>query len=807
MADNNLENIKVIDRNIEDVMHQSMMPYAEHVILDRALPRVEDGLKPVQRRILFSMYELGVTADKPYKKSARIVGDCLGKYHPHGDTSVYGALVRMAQDFSLSTILVDGQGNFGSTDGDPPAAMRYTEVKLSPIASELLQGIDKDTVKWTLNFDDTCKEPETLPGRFPNLLVNGASGIAVGIATNIPPHNLTEVIGGVIAFIDNPKIKLDEMMAYIKAPDFPTKGSVIIGQGLVEAYETGRGKILIRAKVSIEKNDDKESIIIHELPYQVIKSKLLQKISLLREIKKELFGNIADIVDETDRNGMRAVIKIKKEGNAAKILEKLFIHTDMQISFGINMVAIADGKPQQLGLLRIINYYVEYQREVVLRRTQYDLSEARAKEHILQGILIAVENIDEVIKIIRAAASITDCKATLRERFKISEKQAQAILDIRLARLTKLEVTKLRQELAELAELINKLQAIVISRAKQLTIVKQELEGIKKNYKQDRRSVILREGINQSFDIVDVNAVEEKKGVLLLSEAERFKFLTNKAYLMASKDLANCNENEVARICMFTDNSKPLYAFTNLGNAYQLNVNDLGDDKWKGKGLDANKVIPLLKDESIISIFSYEQIAESRLLFLTESGITKCTEGKEYLIDRKQFEAIKLKEKDKVLSVEIKDDSKTILMVTKDGICLNMESDIPAMGRRTSGVIGISLNEGDDVIYASQIDDEGEVVTITDNGYAKRVIASFIKTSNRNRKGNKIHDLTPKSGSRLIFACSVKQPFDIALIGESGSVVGINTEEVAIENLITKGASIKNVSGVIKKAAKHNIMQ
>lgn len=378
---------KILERNFEDVMHSSMMPYSEHVILDRALPRVEDGLKPVQRRILYSMMELGVTPDKQYRKSARIVGDCMGKYHPHGDSSVYGAMVRMAQDFSMSVKLVDGHGNYGSVDGDPPAAMRYTEAKLMPVAMEMLRDLEKDTVKWNLNFDDTCKEPETLPGRFPNLLVNGATGIAVGLATNIPTHNLTEVIDGVCAYIDNPKINLDSMMEYIKAPDYPTGGVLVLDEGVRQMYETGKGKFIIRGKLAIEKDGDKSSIVITELPYQMIKSRFLARVYELKEKKIEPFTDIADVVDESDRNGIRAVIKLKKGANADKVLARIYKDTDLEQQVSANIMAIAEGRPQLLGLLDMIKYYVDYQRQIIYRRSQYDLAAAKEREHILRGIL------------------------------------------------------------------------------------------------------------------------------------------------------------------------------------------------------------------------------------------------------------------------------------------------------------------------------------------------------------------------------------------------------------------------------------
>ena len=435
---------------LEKVLHSSMLPYAEFVILDRALPRVEDGLKPVQRRILYTMNEMGLTPDKPHKKSARIVGDCMGKYHPHGDSSVYDAMVRMAQTFNMGKTLVNGHGNFGSVDGDPAAAMRYTEARLEALALELLRDIDKETVSFSLNFDDSLKEPDVLPGRFPNLLVNGSSGIAVGLATNIPTHNLEEVINGVVAYIDNPAISLEEMMQYIPSPDFPT-GGIIIANELIQAYKTGRGKISIRAKIAIEKTDSgKINLVITELPYQVNKAQLLQKIAILREEKKDELANIYDIADESDRQGMRAVIRLKKEANIDAILKVLYKYTDLEVTFGINMVVIAEGKPQQLGLMEIIRHYVKYQQQIVLKRTLFDLKQAEQRCHILEGLIIAVQNIDEVIAIIKKAESTSDAREKLMERFSISVEQAQAILDLRLARLTKLEIFKLEQELKEL---------------------------------------------------------------------------------------------------------------------------------------------------------------------------------------------------------------------------------------------------------------------------------------------------------------------------------------------------------------------
>lgn len=471
-----IEDDGIINQSMEEVMHSSMIPYAEYVILDRAIPRIEDGLKPVQRRILYAMYDLGITPDKPHKKCARIVGECLGKYHPHGDQSVYGALARMAQDFSMGQILVDGHGNYGSIDGDEPAAMRYTEARMSELASELLKDIDKDTVDWQLNFDDSLQEPVILPGRFPNLLVNGASGIAVGFATQIPTHNLGEVIDGAIAYIDNPSISLDEMMKYIPAPDFPTGGYLVSSDGLKEAYATGKGSFTICAKMHIENaENEKKNIVISEFPFEGNKSALLTQIAVLKE-KNELpvLAGIAEILDESDKRGIRAVIKCKRDADIAGIVNTIMPKTKLKKGYNMNMVVIADGKPKLMGLLEVLKYYVEYQRKIIQKRTQYDLNAAEQRIEICEGLMIAIMNIDEVIKIIKKASSQTDAKTKLKARFILSEKQASAIMEMRLGRLVNLEVEKLEQEIKELAKLVETLKKILASKKEQFNVVKKE---------------------------------------------------------------------------------------------------------------------------------------------------------------------------------------------------------------------------------------------------------------------------------------------------------------------------------------------
>lgn len=471
---------QLFEMSVEEVMHTSMMPYSEYVILDRAIPRVEDGLKPVQRRILYAMYELGNTPDKPHKKSARIVGECLGKFHPHGDTSVYDAMVRMAQPFNMREVLIDGHGNFGSIDGDGAAAMRYTEARLNPLAMEILKDLEKDTVPWQWNFDDTMKEPVLLPCRFPNLLVNGANGIAVGFSTNIPTHNIGEIIDGAVAVVDNPKIKLDELMKIVPGPDFSTGGIIIAGDDLVQAYSTGKGKITLRARIHIEDGEyEKKNIVISELPYQVEKADLLQKILQLREAKKDILGGISDIVDESDRNGMRAVIKVRKDADAQKIVNYLLAHTKLETNFNINMVAIAEGKPKQLGLVEMLVHYVNFQRDVLIKRCNFDLKQAKIRAEIVEGLLIAINNIDEIIKIIKTSKSAAIASERMRQRFGLTERQAQAILEMKLRRLTGLEEDALKAELAELKKTIEELTAILNSKRLQNNKIKSDLLDVK----------------------------------------------------------------------------------------------------------------------------------------------------------------------------------------------------------------------------------------------------------------------------------------------------------------------------------------
>lgn len=778
---------KIITGSLDEVMHQSMMPYSEYVILDRALPRVEDGLKPVQRRILYSMIELGLEPDKPFRKSARIVGDCLGKYHPHGDTSVYDAMVRLAQPHNMSETLVQGHGNFGSNDGDSAAAMRYTEARLAPLAMELLRDLDKDTVKWTLNFDDTLKEPEMLPGRFPNLLVNGASGIAVGLATNIPPHNLGETINGVVAFIDNPDISLKSLMHYIKAPDFPTGGNLVLTD-LERAYSTGKGKILMRAQYHIEElKNDKKNIVITEFPYQVNKAKLLQEIVALRDEKKGVLSDISDIRDESDRHGIRAVISVKKDGNPEAIIKALLKSTDLECSFAINMVAIADGKPRTMGLKEIISYYVSYQKEVVLRRTKFDLNAAKDRLHILEGLLVAIQNIDAVIKIIKTSTSPVDAKMRLKASFGLSEVQAQAILDMRLARLTNLEVGKITSEIAELKSKIDYLTSIINSNALQLDVVKKELLEIKKKYGTPRRSKILGEEEVETFETVDLEA--PKDVYVCLNALGGLKAIEQKDYDKANKVFKEGSKlNQVHQIVIPTSTDKTVLVFTNKGYCARCKVKDIPLAKYKDKGIAPRELFADFGlDEKIVAIFQTD-FAKQSIVFFTESGFVKATPYSEYDVQKSYFQAIKIKDDDQVVGVEFDEPNTDMLFVSEQGqVLFAKKDDVPQQGRISGGVRGMNLNDGDKVVFACLCNDEGEIIVATKQGYTKRVLIAQIDKLPRYRKGVKLINLS--AGDKVIFAERCTLPIEV-VFGFDTPIMK-NSEDILIEARITKGKNLK----------------
>lgn len=782
----------VYDTVFEEVMHNSMLPYSESVILDRALPRVEDGLKPVQRRILYSMHEMGLTPDKPYKKSARIVGDCLGKYHPHGDSSVYGAMVRMAQPFAMRMKLVDGHGNFGSVDGDSPAAMRYTEARMSPLALELLRDLDKETVTWSPNFDDSMEEPNMLPGRFPNLLVNGANGIAVGIATNIPTHNIGESIDAVLAMIDNPRITTKELLKVFKGPDFPTGGFIVPVDSLEDIYETGKGRIKIRSRLHIEDDcNGKKNIVITELPYQVSKADLLTKIADLRDNNKDILQGISEIVDESDKNGMRAVIRCKKDTDINKVVKFLFKKTNLEVGFSINMVAIANGKPELLGLREILKFYIEYQRQVIVRRTDFDLKAAKARAEIVNGLLVAIANIDEVIKIITTSETTQKAKLALRERFDLSDVQAQAILDMRLKALARLEVGKLEEELKELDKRIKYLSAILASKTRQYEVIKEEISDIKRRMNSERMSVIVKQSSDEEeFEVPsEEEAVEYRDGIIMSDASGTLRFMSQKVYSLGRRDLSKYSDKELPAQALAVNNKGTLLAFTNSGNSLRINVTELPEKKWKDKPFTIGSLNPeIAVGERVVKLIFFDSTPAGEFVFFTKGGMVKRTDISEFCNCKDFGAAINLSDGDELLNVEILDEEKSVVEITERGLVLVYSLDeISVVGRKAAGVRGIKLNDGDSVAYGGLLDEEGEIVLIASSGHAKRVISSTIDAGTRYNKGVKIIDLDEKS--RVQFVDTVKKPYDIVVV--SGGLTSVlNTEDIRIDTRTTKGRQL-----------------
>ena len=788
----------VVEENIlsvpmEEVMHMSMIPYAEHVIMDRAIPRVEDGMKPVQRRILFTMNELGITPDTPYRKCARIVGDCLGKYHPHGDSSVYDALVRLAQDFSMRGTLVDGHGNFGSVDGDSAAAMRYTEARMTPLAMLMLKDIDKDTVPFRLNFDDTLKEPDMLPASFPNLLVNGAGGIAVGLATNIPPHNLRESINAVIAQIDNPDITVDELMQIIPAPDFPTGGILLNTPELRTAYETGRGKLLLRAKTHIEDGSaGRKLIVITEIPYQVNKSAMLEKILRLSEEKKAALGCIYDIRDESDRTGMRAVIELRKDADVDKVLAYLFKYSDMQVTFGVNMVAIADGKPRLLSLRRMIRYYIRHRKNVITARTQYELDKAKARAHILEGLMIAVDNLDEVIQLIRKSENPKAAKAGLMERFGLTEIQAQAILDMRLQRLTGLEILALRKEYAELLKTIAELEAILNDEKKLMNVIKKELRAVADQFGDDRRTTI-----EEVHNVVEALVKEEKVAEEALVTFSREGYLRRswpKAKKAAQTEDGQPDDPPV--YSFETDTDHTLFFFTNIGNCYQLNVGALPEmNKPKDRGSLLSGVLAGLENGEepvyLMCATSEELNSLPDLLFVTSRGQLKRSAASEYAVKRSKFGALNLREGDSLHAVLSLDLSADVLMISETGMCIRFHADqVPAMGRVSGGVKGMTLDLNDRILWVGQPAAADQMLLFTERGFGKRVPYTDYEPQARGGKGVKTfyYQKSGSNGTRIAGAALITASGQNVVIHQKTSKpTQLSADEVILQSKQDRG--------------------
>ncbi|MBQ2956926.1 MAG: DNA topoisomerase 4 subunit A [Clostridia bacterium] len=779
----------IVQRPMEDIMHDSMIPYSEYVILERALPRVEDGLKPVQRRILYTMHELGLTPDKPHRKCARIVGDCLGKFHPHGDTSVYDALARLAQPFALRGMLVDGHGNFGSIDGDSPAAMRYTEARMTPLAMEMLRDLEKNTVNFSLNFDDTQKEPDMLPGRYPNLLVNGASGIAVGLATNIPPHNLREAIAAVIAQMDNPAITTEELMVHMPAPDFPTGGILLCDDELKNAYETGRGKLQLRAKIDIEDGPSgRKLIVITEVPYQVPKAAMLEKILRLSEEKKGILTGIHDIRDESDRTGLRAVIELKRDVDPQKVLNYLYKYSDLQVTFGVNMVAIAGGKPVQMGIKEIIRHYIDHQKSVVTRRTQFDLEQAQARAHILEGLIIAVDNLDEVIRLIRASKNPKEARAALMAAFDLTEIQAQAILDMRLQRLTNLEIVALRHEYAEIQKLIAKLTAILKSEKKLLGVIKTELAEISEKYGDDRRTQLTYDMPREI--VIEKEAPVADEAVVLLTPNGFLKRMLPKTYEKAVSD--NAEIEPPFRLLKGMTDYKLLF-FTDAGNCYAITASQVPECRMKDRGMPlAGLLAGLEKNESVIEALCLPPTEWSGdLMFITTNGMIKRSALAEYSVRKTRFTAINLKNGDKLLSLFVMPaDMESLLMVTSSGMAIHFPvGDVAAIGRVSAGVKGIALSDGDQVIAAMPGGFEGELLLISDMGYAKRCLMVDFELQGRAGKGTKCFSLLKNgsNGKQIVFADIVREPYQLTVHQKDDTQTPLDSDSIRIEMRSGKG--------------------
>lgn len=783
---------KIIDVTIEDEMQKSFIDYAMSVIVSRAIPDVRDGLKPVHRRILYSMYELGLTPDKGFRKSARIVGDVLGKYHPHGDSSVYDAMVRMAQDFSTRYLLVEGHGNFGSIDGDSPAAMRYTEARMARIATELLADINKDTVDFSPNFDETLKEPQVLPARFPNLLVNGSSGIAVGMATNIPPHNLGEVIDGVVALIDNPDISIEELMDYIKGPDFPTGGIILGREGIKKAYATGKGRIVTRAKTHIEEiSGNRSRIIVTEIPYQVNKAKLIERIAEL--VKDKRIEGISDIRDESDRHGMRIVIDLKRDVNPNVVLNYLFKHTQMQDTFGANMLALVDGEPRLMNLKEILHHYINHQKDVIIRRTKYDLDKAEARAHILEGLLVALDHIDEVINLIRSSRTDQIAKEGLMEKFDLSERQAQAILDMRLRRLTGLERDKLQEEYEGLLNTIKELKDILANDHLQYAIIKEELLEIKRKYNDDRRTEIT--SAPGEIDIEDL--IDEHDVVLTLTHlgyVKRTPLDTYKSQRRGGRGITGLQtrEEDFVYDLFVTSTHQRLLIFTSLGKVYELKAYEIPEAGRQARGTAIINLLDLMPGERVQAVIPVNDFEESKyLLMCTKSGLVKKTPLKEYENIRKAgLIAINLKEDDEVIGVQLTDGDREVLLASHKGMCIRFhESDVRPMGRAAMGVKGIELDEDDYVIDMGLVSDEGQILTISENGYGKRTPIDEYRVQRRGGRGIITMKITEKTG-KLVALKVVNKDDELMMINSEGIIIRIGVDEISTMSRNTQGVML-----------------
>ena len=782
--------------NIEDELKKSFISYAMAVIVSRALPDVRDGLKPVHRRILYSMTELGVTPDKPFRKSARIVGDVLGKYHPHGDSSVYDAMVRLAQDFATHYPLVEGQGNFGSVDGDGAAAMRYTEARLSKLSMEMVRDLEKETVDFYPNFDETLMQPAVMPSRFPNLLVNGSSGIAVGMATNIPPHNLGEVIDGVVCMIDNPECTVDDLMQCVKGPDFPTGGVILGRRGIYDTYHTGRGRIVVRAKSEIEEMpNNRQRIVVTEIPYMVNKAKLIEKIAEM--VHDKTVEGISDIRDESDRKGMRIVIELKRDTNASVVLNTLYKHTQLQDTFGAIMLALVDGEPKVLSLKQIIFHYLQHQEDVIRRRTKYDLDKAEARSHILEGLMIALDNIDEVIALIRASRTAQDARDGLMSRFGLTERQAQAILDMRLQRLTGLERDKIEAEYAELQKLIAYYKEVLADERKLLGIIKDEILEIKRKYADERKTEL--SAMDGEIDMLDL--IDEEDMVVTMTHfgyVKRLPKATYRAQRRGGKGVvgATTREEDFVEQMYVTSTHDPLMFFTNRGRVYQLNCYEIPEAGRTARGTAIVNLLQLDPGEKVTAMLPIpqEKVEGHYLVMATKQGIIKRTELSEFANLRKAgLIAIVLREDDALIGVALTDGSYEMLLGTRSGMAIRFpESDMRPIGRNAMGVKAIELDGGDEVVDMCPVFPDMKVLSITENGYGKRTEIDEYRVQSRGGKGIKAMNLTAKTGA-LTCQLLAHEDEDILLITDDGTLIRMPVADISTLGRNTQGVRLMRV--------------
>lgn len=809
------EGEKLIPINIEDEMKSAYIDYSMSVIVSRALPDVRDGLKPVHRRVLFGMYELGVLSNRAHKKSARIVGEVLGKYHPHGDSSVYDAMVRMAQEWSLRYLLVDGQGNFGSIDGDSPAAMRYTEARMKKLSEEILADIDKETVDFQLNFDDTLEEPKVMPTKIPNLLINGASGIAVGMATNMAPHNLTEVVDGTLAYIDNNDIEVDELMQYIKAPDFPTGGVIYGYEGVREAFKTGRGRVVVRAKANFEEVDGRESIIVTEIPYQVNKAEMIKKTADLVNEKK--IEGISTIRDESDRNGMRIVYVLKREAVPNIVLNTLYKYTQLQSSFSVNNIALVKGRPQLLNLKDLIHYFVEHRHEVVTRRAEYDLRKAEERAHILEGLIIASDNIDEVIALIRASKNADEAKEKLVERFNLSDIQSRAIVEMRLRQLTGLEQDKLRAEYDEIMKLIAYLRELLASKEMRMGVIKDELTEIRDKYGDERRSVIEYAGGDVSIEdlIADENVVITISHAGYIKRTPLSEYKTQNRGGVGQKGVATRDQDFLEHLFVATNHQYMLF-FTQKGKCFWMRVYEIPEGSKTSKGRAIQNLINIENDDKVKAFICTQDLKDEEyinshyVIMATKQGQVKKTPLEQYSRPRQNgINAITIKEDDELLEAKLTNGESQILIAVKSGKLVRFEEGkTRPMGRSASGVRGITLaDEKDEVIGMVSVNDmESEILVVSENGYGKRSSLEDYRITNRGGKGVKTLNITDKTGS-LVSINNVTDADDLMIINKSGLTIRMAVSDLRVMGRATQGVRLINIKGNDSIAAVTKVMR